>query len=231
MNSPAEEKPKAQQSAERPKRRYELEVMETLSAITLCRRGQEIYRPEDPADHWYRVVCGLARKCAVMADGRRQIVDFLLPGDFFGFTAHDVHAFAVEAVVEGTVVTCYPRRRMEMLADSDPEVGRRIRALAFEATSRLQSRILILGRTTALEKVSSFLLEMSERSADGTGEALVLPMSRYDIADYLALSAETVSRALTDLKHRGAISLTGTHRVRIVDRNALGDGSNDFAKI
>jgi CRP/FNR family transcriptional regulator, nitrogen fixation regulation protein len=204
------------------------ETMESFATVVRYRRGQEIYRPEERADHWYRIVSGVARKCALLADGRRRIVDFLLPGDFFGLTARDVRSFAVEAILDGTVVACYPRRPLERLADSDPQLGRRVRELALEASSRLLAQILILGRTTALGKVSSFILEMAQRSSDGeAAEAVMLPMSRYDIADYLALSAETVSRSLTSLKRRAAIRLIGSHRVRIVDREALQDWSND----
>jgi CRP/FNR family nitrogen fixation transcriptional regulator len=86
-------------------------------------RGQQIYRQKDPAEYWYRVVSGAARKCVLLADGRRQILDFMLPGDFFGFTARNKHALAAEAIVEGTIVARYPRRRLEMLANSDPEFG------------------------------------------------------------------------------------------------------------
>jgi CRP/FNR family transcriptional regulator, nitrogen fixation regulation protein len=211
-----------------PEGRSPQETMESLATIVRYRRGQEIYRSEERAEHWYRIVSGVARKCALLADGRRRIVDFLLPGDFFGLTARDVRAFTVEAIVEGTVVACYPRRRLERLADSDPQLARRVRELALEAASRLEAQILILGRTTALEKVSSFILEMAQRSSNGAAaEAVVLPMSRYDIADYLALSAETVSRSLTSLKRRAAIRLMGSHRVRIVDRSALQEWSND----
>jgi CRP-like cAMP-binding protein len=204
--------------------------MEMLAAITSYRRGAEIYRADDPSDHWYIVVSGIARKSAQLADGQRVIVDFLLPGDFFGFTLREEHHFVVEAVAAGTVVASYPRRLIERLADSNPEVGRRIRELTFDATSRLQSRLLILRRTTAVKKVGSFLLEMAERSHDGNEEALSLPMSRYDIADYLTLSVETVSRALTNLRERGAIRLSGTRRINIIDRDALesGNESHDF---
>ena len=189
--------------------------------VTPYRRGATIHGPDDPAQHWYRLVSGVARKCALLPDGRRQIVDFLLPGDFFGLIVRHEHRFAVEAIAKDTVVARYPRRRVEALADSDPEVGRLIREVAFETISRAQARTLILGRTTAAEKVGSFLLEMAERWAGATVDAFVLPMSRYDIADYLALAAETVSRALTDLKQRGAIALVRAHRVRIVDRDTL----------
>jgi CRP/FNR family nitrogen fixation transcriptional regulator len=87
--------------------------------------------------------------------------------------------------------------------------------------------MLTLGRMTALEKVGSFLLEMAERSSKETEGAVVLPMSRYDIADYLALAVETVSRALTDFKHRGAITFVGVHRVKILDRHALEANDRD----
>ena len=198
-----------------------LRALDSVMTLTPCRCGQEIYGQEDPAECWYRVVCGALRRFAVRPDGRRQIVDFLLPGDFFGLVLRDEHRFAVEAIAKGTVVARYPRRQVEALADSDPEVGRLIREVAFETISRAQARTLILGRTTAAEKVGSFLLEMAERWAGATVDAFVLPMSRYDIADYLALAAETVSRALTDLTRRGAIALVRAHRVRIVDRDAL----------
>ena len=202
-----------------------MDAMESLGKARVCHRGEEIYGREDPAKHWYRLVSGMARKCALLADGRRQIVDFLLPGDFFGFVARHEHFFAVEAVIEGTVVVRYPRRSVELLADANPMVGQRIREVAFDAISRSQARMLILGSRSAAQKVASFLVEMAERLSDRAPDVVVLPMSRYDIADYLALSVETVSRALTDLKQRGVIALAGTHQVTIVDRVALEDWS------
>ena len=78
-------------------------VTESFAQNTSYRRGQQIYAQNDPANHWYRLIFGMVRKCAITAGGERQIVDFLLPGDFFGFTARDKRVFAVEAVVEGTI--------------------------------------------------------------------------------------------------------------------------------
>jgi CRP-like cAMP-binding protein len=202
--------------------------MRPLAAIRRCRRGRQIYGRGDPAEHWYRIVSGAARKCALKADGRRQIVDFLLPNDFFGFTAAPRHAFAVEAVADGTLVACYPRNRLESIAKVDPELNQFIREAAFEAISRLQSRLLLLGPMTAVTRVGLFLLEMAERSPAVRTSVVELPMSRYDIADCLALSVETVSRALTGLQRRGAIDFDGKRTVRIVDIGALssdGDGS------
>jgi CRP/FNR family nitrogen fixation transcriptional regulator len=196
-----------------------------LAATARYRNGQEICHQEGATESWYRVVSGIARRYAVRPSGRRQIVGLLLPGDLFGFPSRGEYAFSVEAVVEGTLVACYPRRRLEAQADTDPAVARQIREMAFDSVSRLQEQVFILGRTTALKKVGSFLLKLSERLSDGIADRIVLPMSRYDIADYLGLSVETVSRCLTGLKERGIIKLTGPRRVTIVDREALEEGS------
>jgi CRP/FNR family nitrogen fixation transcriptional regulator len=202
-------------------RRHPLEALDSYAVSSRYGRGQEICSPTRPADAWFRIISGAARRCVVRADGRRQIVDLLLPGDFFGFTTHDEYEFAVEAVSEGTHVARYPRRRVEMLADSDARIARELREVAFDTLARLQAQLLIIGRVTALEKVSSFLLEMESRLTDGVANRMVLPMSRYDIADYLAVSVETVSRSLTDLRQRGMITLAGTRQIKIVNHDAL----------
>jgi len=199
-------------------------VMESVAVLKPFRRGQQIHGREGPGEHLYRIVSGMARDCVLLADGRRQILDLLLPGDFFGFTDHAEPEVTVEAIVDGTLVASYPWRRLETLAESDPRLVRLLREIAFDAVSRSRGRMLILGQLNARERVGCFLVEMAERLSDGPAAALVLPMSRYDIADYLALSVETVCRVLTDLKGRGAITFTGTNRVKILDRCALQAG-------
>jgi CRP/FNR family nitrogen fixation transcriptional regulator len=196
-------------------------AMESLSTIMRWHRGETIYDQGDQPEYWYRVTSGLARKCALTPEGRRRIIEFSLPGDFFGFSARDAHACAVEAVIEGTTVTRYPRRQLEKLADADPQLRRLIRDAAFQGIARLQARIVILGPTTAREKVFCFLADMVERLPHETTAAVVLPMSRYDIADYLAISVETVSRSLTRLRHSGAILLLDGRRVRILNEQQL----------
>jgi CRP/FNR family nitrogen fixation transcriptional regulator len=201
-----------------------LKALDALATTRTCRRGQEITGQGRAAEHWYCVLSGAARRYVIRLDGRRQIVDLLLPGDCFGFTAGDEYDFTVEAVADSTMVASYPRRRAEMLADSNPEIARHIRQAIFQALSRLQSQLLIVGRITALEKVASFILELEQRLPHERHDSVKLPLSRYDIADYLAVSVETVSRSLTDLKHRGLIRFSGTRTVEIVDRVALEDG-------
>ncbi len=205
--------------------RTPLAAIEPWAKRTRCQLGETIYFQDDPADHWYRLDTGAARKCLLMADGRRQIVDFLFPGDLFGWGVRNAHNCAVEAIVADTVVTYYPRGRLKMITDSNSDERRRILNMAFEAIARLQMRMVLLGRTSALERVSAFLLEMADRCGGDCGNVIVLPMSRYDIADYLALAVETVSRALTKLRRCGAISLDTSRLVQIVDRAVLEHGA------
>jgi CRP/FNR family nitrogen fixation transcriptional regulator len=200
-----------------------LELLDSFAVRTRYHRRQEICRPGHRRDAWYRVITGAAGKCILQADGRRRIVDLLLPGDFFGFGTEMQYRHLVEAVVEDTVIASYPRRRAEMLADANPEVARAIRERAFAAISRAEGQILMLGQMSAVEKVGTFLLTMVERLSSRVRDEITLPISRSEMADYLAISAETVSRSLTGLKHRGAISLGGVRKIKILDRETFED--------
>lgn len=208
-------------------RPHPLENLDALAAIMAFRRGQEICSQGRPVEHWYFLISGAARRCAIRPDGRRQIVDLLLPGDFFGMAFGDQSDSTIEAVTKATVVAGYPRRRIESLATSDPKIAREVWEIAFKALSRMHSQLLILGRITALEKVGSFILEMAARLSDGDGKQVALPVSRYDIADYLGISVETVSRALSVLKERGAIKLLDARTVSIVLRDVLEEGERE----
>jgi CRP/FNR family transcriptional regulator, nitrogen fixation regulation protein len=196
-------------------------TVEHLASRAHYHKGDTIYYQDGPAEFGYRIITGAALECALLADGRRQVMDFLMPGDLFGFCAVTVHRFSGEIIAEGTTVARYPRCRVERLAESDREVARHVRELAFETIERLEARMTLLARTTALEKVSAFLLAMAGRVASSPNDPIALPMSRYDIADYLALSVETVSRTLTALRQRRVIEFTGARRVNIVDRGQL----------
>src|SRR4029078_12870942 len=137
-----------------------LEAIDAIAKITSHGRGENIQRRDHHAAYLSRAISGVARDCALLADGRRHIIAFLMPGDFFGFTPRDAHQFSVEAVVDDTVVAHYPLQRVEQRADANARLGRSLREMAFEAASRSQARSLILGRLSALERVGLFLLEM-----------------------------------------------------------------------
>jgi CRP-like cAMP-binding protein len=196
-------------------------VMESLGTLRRYGVDQTVYWPYEATDYWYQLIGGAARKCTQMSDGRRQIVDFLLPGDLFGFHAGARDDCCVECLAPNTTVMRYQRPQMELLMESDPQLARRVREIAFDSIDRMQSRTILLGCSRALERVCGFLLEMADRrqiQADGT---VALPMSRYDIADYLAIAVETVSRSLTTLRSKKVIAFFDTRHFRIVNRKAL----------
>src|SRR5882762_2068493 len=151
-------------------------LADSVAMLMPCCRGQMIYDEGASVECWYRVVSGTARRFIVRPDGRRQIIDLLLSGDVFGFGARGNHSFTAEAIRDGTVVARYPRSRLEGLIRSDAKIAQEVQEL-----------VLILGRTTAQEKVGAFLVHLAERLAGGPADHVILPISRYDIADYLAL--------------------------------------------
>jgi CRP-like cAMP-binding protein len=198
-----------------------LQILDSCAAMVRYQAGEEIGHEPDHIERWYRIVSGVARKCVVLPNGRRQILDLLLAGDFFGVDSQPPQHCYCEAVVDSTFVACYARRDVEALTEADSRAAKAVRDLAFRAIERLQTQLLIRGRTTATAKVGSFLLNMEHRLSDQPAGAVELPMSRTDIADYLAISVETVSRALTGLRDRGAIQFSGARKLTIVDPVAL----------
>jgi CRP/FNR family nitrogen fixation transcriptional regulator len=195
----------------------------SLAEVVSYGRGAAVFHQGDPAACWHSVASGVVIQYVVRPDGRRQIIDLLLPGDFFGFTLRPGYPCSAEAVVDETVLLRYPRRRIEPLAEADADLSRRFLAAATKALARLEEHILVMGRTTAPEKVGAFLLEIERRIQHQSAD-VQLPVSRYDMADYLAVSVETVSRALGELKQRGRIRLAGPRAVEIVDHEALAGG-------
>lgn len=195
--------------------------MDALATPIRRGRGEMVYDGDRGAGYLYRVAAGALRRCALQADGRRRIVDLLFQGDFFGFEENGGPASTMEALVDGTIVLRYPRREIEALADADPPTARAIRDIALATISRLETQISLLGRVNAVEKVGAFLLALEERQNGAGFDRLTLPVSRCDIGDFLALSPETVSRSLSSLERRGAISFSAPRDVDIVDRLAL----------
>jgi CRP/FNR family nitrogen fixation transcriptional regulator len=145
----------------------------------------------------------------------------MLPRDFF-FISDSKKEGTTEAIVEDTVLASYSGGRVEQLAERDPQFARELREVAFQSLSRSQDQILILGGITALEKVGSFLLSLDGRTSEVKGQ-VELPVSRYDIADYLAVSVEAVCRSIADLQQRGVITLAGKRTIKILNRGALED--------
>ncbi|MCL2429844.1 MAG: helix-turn-helix domain-containing protein [Alphaproteobacteria bacterium] len=186
--------------------------------IVRADRDEEIVSQDDPATDCYLVVSGCIRTVQLMDDGRRQVGEFLFPGDIFGWEALDEHDFGAEAVIP-TVLRRYPRRSLEAQADRDPGFARRLRRLTAGQMRAGLRRIVLLGRKTASERIASFVLEMAKKVGPGRDGVIELPMSRADMADYLGLTIETVCRGLTQLRRAGVIEV---ERARIVIRSRRG---------
>jgi CRP-like cAMP-binding protein len=181
-------------------------------------RGSEIYGEGEPFGHIYQVVSGVVRIAKLLPDGRRQITGFYLPGDIFGLEAGDVRHFSAEAVVQ-TKVVGFRWQSLNATGTHSISFFQELLNVAIKDLRHTQAQLLVVGRKSALERVAAFLLEMSERSA--SPDLVELSMPRHDIADYLGLTLETVSRMFAELKELKAIALEGARRVRLLDRDCL----------
>jgi len=177
------------------------------------RKGVEIYGEKEPADYVYQVTSGAVRTYKLLSDGRRQIGAFHLVGDIFGLENSDVHRFTAEAIVD-TTLRLVKRRSLESVAEHDVLVANNLLGLTTNNLRHAEDHMLLLGRKTALERVAAFLLEMDSRLKPTN--TLALPMCRRDIADYLGLTLETVSRALSNLHGRGILGFLGPSQRQIV---------------
>jgi len=176
-------------------------------------RGAEIFGEAEPAEYVYQVVEGAVRSYKLLSDGRRQIGAFHLVGDIFGLENGSTHRFTAEAIVD-TTVRLAKRVSLEHVAEEDATVARDLLDMTTNNLQHAENHMLLLGRKTSLERVAAFLLEMDNRlNAAGV---MALPMSRRDIADYLGLTLETVSRALSCLHEKGILGFVGQTQRQIV---------------
>ena len=194
-----------------------IDPLEMMGAQMSFSRNAEIYGEGEAADYIYRVVTGAVRTYKVLADGRRQVGGFYLPGDMFGVEPGDEHTFSAEAIAASKVLVM-KRSAVLALAERDSEVARQLWTLTGRELGRVQDHILLLIKS-AQERVAAFLLEMEERVS--SGNAVDLPMSRQDIADYLGLTIETVSRTLTHLESAATIEVPTSRRIVLRNRAAL----------
>ena len=191
--------------------------MHLMGATMSYPRNTEIFGDNEPAEYLYKVVSGTVRTYKILSDGRRQVGGFYLPGDIFGLEFADEHTLSAEAITDAKVLVI-KRSALTALAGSNAAVARQLVAFTGRELRRVQDRILLLIKS-AQERVASFLLEMAERAP--AGNAIDLPMSRQDIADYLGLTIETVSRTLTSLESCAAIEVPSSRRIVLRNQSAL----------
>ncbi len=183
-----------------------------------------LFSEGDEANCVYNVTAGTVKLYKLLPDGRRQITGFLFTGDFLGLSMLDRYAYSAEAVTPVSLCQ-FPRRQIEQLLEEFPKLQQRLFTMASNELEAAQDQMLLLGRKTAKEKVASFLLGLSRR-LERRGQKdnpVPIPMSRSDIADYLGLTTETVSRTFTALKSKQVIRLLEGNKVDLVDRDELLD--------
>jgi CRP/FNR family nitrogen fixation transcriptional regulator len=186
------------------------------ASATSYAKDVEIYRAGEPAGRVFEVIHGAVRSYKVLSDGRRQICSFHLPNDVFGLEYGPNYRFTAAAIVD-TAVRVVRRHSLEYMAASDVGVARDLLSMTAETLKHAEDHLLLLGRKLALERVAAFLLEMDTRLAR-TG-MIALPMARVDIADYLGLTLETVSRTLSHLRDQGVLGFSETSQRQIMLRD------------
>jgi CRP/FNR family transcriptional regulator, anaerobic regulatory protein len=178
--------------------------------------GETVFAQEDMTASFYNLLEGVMRLYKLLPDGRRQIVGFALPGDFLGVAASSHHGFSADAI--GAVTVCrFSRASFERFVEDKPYMLRRINELTVRELNRARDHMVLLGRRSAEEKVASFLIGWRDRLSQPKGSSATvdlpinlpidLPMSRLDIADYLGLTIETVSRTFTRLEREGVLDI------------------------
>jgi CRP/FNR family nitrogen fixation transcriptional regulator len=190
-----------------------------MGAVVRYGRNEEIYGEDEPAEFVYMVLRGAVRTYKLLSDGRRQIAAFRLPGDIFGLEIDGSHIFTAEAIADSEMIVV-KRSALMSLAARDGAVAHDLWAATAGDLVRAHELLLLLGRKSAHERVATFLLEMADRTSGG--DAVVeLPMSRQDIADYLGLTIETVSRTLSHMEDTAAIALPTCRRIELRNRHVL----------
>ena len=194
--------------------------------------GQPLFHEGDPASRVFTLTKGSLKLYKLLADGRRQVTGFMHPGDFLGISVDDEHAFTAEAL-EQSVLCAFPRPRFDDFTEDNSEMERELYRLAAHELAAAQQQMVLLGRKTAAERFATFLLMLAaqaERNGGDDARFVNLPMSRSDIADYLGLTKETVSRVLALFKKQRLVRLEALDRIEILDRfglEAAADGDLD----
>ena len=196
-------------------------TLDQIATLTTYRRGERVCGPGKTNASLLYVLSGVAKTFTLLPGGRQQTIDLLLPGDFFALDPRYTDSLVVEALAKVSVIAEYRQHEVEMLAAHRPDIRALLIDVAFRNVRRLQRHMLTMSQLRTTQKVGAFLLELSKRLPERNAESVTLPVSRYDIADYLGLAVESVSRSLSKLKSQGTIRMTGTRRIMITDRAAL----------
>lgn len=194
----------------------------TLTRSVQVPEGSNLVHEGDDDTLIFTVTTGCFKSYKQLADGRRQITGFYFPGDFIGLSQREHYLVDVEAVTQSSV--CQMRRSdLKLLSRQMPKIEHRLYDLTSDALAELQGQVLLLGRKTAQERLATFIMMLSDRAGeDGeSADTVRVPMTRQDIADFLGLTIETVSRTFSALRKKGVIGTETKGEIDILDNDAL----------
>ncbi|HPF45452.1 MAG: helix-turn-helix domain-containing protein [Alphaproteobacteria bacterium] len=201
----------------------EIKLLSDIS-INISKRSKQVICAEgEMAEYLYNVQSGCVRISKMLSDGRRQIIDFLFPGDYFGLVCDNGYNYSAETITDVNLCRM-PRNAILEKIKEIPAFSKKILDITIHELLETQEQRLLLGRKNAKERLCSFLLTINARSSKVgfmKKNHIFLPMSRADIADYLGLTIETVSRQFTILAKDNIISLENSPLVRIIDIEEL----------
>ena len=197
-----------------------MRALQAIGSKARIARNQTIFCQGDGADCIYKVVSGVVRLCKHLGGGRRHIVQFAFPGDFFSVMDLPTQSFTAEAVGD-CVLMSYPKSAVAALGEERPSVRRRFVTLMAQRLRDMENHLAVLGRQTAKERVISFLLALGMRIGLDEDDLVDVPMNRQDIADYLGLTNETVCRVVAELKRAGLIDTPNSRQFILSDTDAL----------
>lgn len=208
----------------------ELSRLEKIKSYKTIQGGQPISWRGDELSHFSSVVSGIATLNRTMEDGRTQMVGLLLPSDFIGRPGRETVEFDVTAVTDVTLCR-FERKPFEQLVVEVPHISQRMMEMALDELQAAREWMVLLGRKTAREKIATFLEMVVRRSnmPDQTVQEHILPLTREEIANFLGLTLETVSRQLSVLKKEGVVIFKDRRQFTVLDLSALQDASGDDA--
>jgi CRP/FNR family nitrogen fixation transcriptional regulator len=198
----------------------ETSTQPAVGAVQNIAQDREIFAEGNGAEYFYKIVSGVVRTCKFLVDGRRQIDGFHVAGDIFGFEPGSQHPLSAEAVTDCTLIA-YRKQKMDLFSDIDKLLSQELLAFAMRGMAKAQHHSLLLGRRSAMEKVAGFLLDWVEKGMNQ--RTISLAMTRQDIADYLGLTIETVSRTLSQLERDSVIELPSARQIRFKNLDTLED--------
>ncbi len=195
---------------------HDLAKLAAIGQSLRIKAGETLFHEHDEAASVFTVTRGVF-KLYKLFDGRCQVIGFMLPGDFIGLACHETYGYAAEAITEADICRFASAPYGNLLGQA-PAMERRLREYASNQLAGAQAQMLLLGRMSAQERIAHFLLDMLRRSRGVSYGLVWLPMTRADMADFLGLTVETVSRGLTAMKRDGLIAIPNRDHIQVLDQ-------------